>query len=81
MWDTADPDMQACSREIEKLVEVRLVQARLERMVQLPPNSGKQHLSALLERLILDTFDTMSARKFGNHSKVRACALARFWIL
>jgi len=52
-----DSFIQEGTREVERLVEVRLVQSRLERMVQLPPNSGKQHLSALLERLILDLFD------------------------
>jgi hypothetical protein len=35
-------------------------------MVQLPPNSGKQNLSALLERLILDTFDEVSTRRQGG---------------
>lgn len=59
-----DPLSQAAS-EVEKLVEVRLVQARLERMVQLPNNSGKQNIAALLERLILDIFDKVSAHKAG----------------
>jgi len=47
------------------LGQVRMVQARLERMVQLPANSGKQNLSALLERLVLDLFEKVSARKAG----------------
>lgn len=70
-WDTSAVDTLEAAAEVEKLVELRLVQARLERMVQLPPNSGKQNLSALLERLILDTFDAVSARRQVRYRRYR----------
>jgi len=49
--------LERAADEVGSLVELRMVQARLERTVSLSTDSGKQHLSALLERLVLDIFD------------------------
>ena len=53
--------LEAAGDEVQSLVELRMVQARLERTVSLPTDSGKQHLSALLERLVLDIYEEQSA--------------------
>lgn len=52
--------LERAADEVQSLVELRMVQARLERTVSLPAESGKQHLSALLERLVLDIFEEQS---------------------
>eukprot|EP00854_Cymbomonas_tetramitiformis_P002153 gene2153-2858_t len=41
----------------------------------LPPNSGKQHLSALLERLVLDLFDMAALERAGGQQGPSAAAV------
>jgi hypothetical protein len=52
--------LERAADEVQSLVELRMVQARLERTVSLPTDSGKQHLSALLERLVIDIYEEQS---------------------
>ncbi|KAK3278401.1 hypothetical protein CYMTET_13654 [Cymbomonas tetramitiformis] len=75
VYTSADFLLKEGAEEVARLVEVRLVQSRLERMVQLPPNSGKQHLSALLERLVLDLFDMAALERAGGQQGPSAAAV------
>lgn len=59
-YSGSDEFLARAADEVQSLVELRMVQARLERTVSLPTDSGKQHLSALLERLVLDIYEEQS---------------------